>query len=167
MAFKSQWKKRAAMTGGIFTVCINSTDSLIPLLGPSGGPNSSAMRWCITVGVTNIFGLEVLVVCWFRDDMSLGCLKTLIIALSEKGSSVPIWSMLQWCVPERKLLRVWYHYICYMWGIIAKEHILLWLKKFKERVAFEMATTQWYKSCWKMLTQISDIWLLLSPFLNN
>lgn len=72
------------MTGGIFTACINSTDSLIPLLGPSGGPNASATRWCITVGVTNIFGLEELVVCWFADDMSLGCLKTLIIALSKR-----------------------------------------------------------------------------------
>lgn len=72
------------MTGRIFTACINSTDPLIPLLGPSGGPNASATWWCITVGVTNIFGLEVLVVCWFTDDMSLGCLKRLIIALCKR-----------------------------------------------------------------------------------
>lgn len=54
-------------------MCINSTDSLIPLLGPSGGHNPSAARWC-TVGVTNICGLEVLVVRRFTDDMSQGCL---------------------------------------------------------------------------------------------
>lgn len=152
MTFKSQWKKRAEMTGGIFTVCINSTDSLIPLLGPSGGPISSAMRWCITVGVTNIFGLEVLVVCWFTDFMSLGCLKTLIIALSKKGSSVPIWPVLQWCVPEWKLLRVRYRYICYMWGMIAEEQISLWLTKFKGRVALEIAIqhsdTKAAEKCW-------------------
>lgn len=69
------------MTGGIVTACINSTDSLIPLLGPSGGLKSLATQWSITVGVTNIFGLDELVVCWFTDEMSLGCLKTLIIAL--------------------------------------------------------------------------------------
>lgn len=49
------------MTGGIFTACINSTDSLISLLGPSGRPNASATQWCILVGVTNTVALEVLV----------------------------------------------------------------------------------------------------------
>lgn len=39
---KASGKKRAEMTGGIFTACINSTDPLIPLLGPSGGPSASA-----------------------------------------------------------------------------------------------------------------------------
>lgn len=53
------------MTGGIFTACINSTDSLIPLLGPSASP----ARWRITVGVTNICGLEVLALRCFIDDM--------------------------------------------------------------------------------------------------
>lgn len=39
---KASGKKGAEMTGGIFTACVNSTDPLIPLLGPSGGPSASA-----------------------------------------------------------------------------------------------------------------------------
>lgn len=89
------------MTGGIFTAYINSTDSLIPLLGPSARPDASATRWCITVGVTNICGLDVQVVCWFTDDMSLGCLKRLIIALS-KGNQPPNLMCFAF-VPERNL----------------------------------------------------------------
>lgn len=111
------------MTGGIFTACINSTDSLIPLLGPFGGPNASATWWCITVGVTNIFGLEVRVLCWFTDDMSLGCLKTLIIALSKREAVSPFGQ----CCNDMSLRGSYslsHTVICC--GIIIEEYTSLW-----------------------------------------
>lgn len=68
-AFKWLLEGSCEMTGRVFAACINSTDSLIPLLGLSGRPDASPARWCITVGVTTIFAFRS--ASWFTNGMSL------------------------------------------------------------------------------------------------
>lgn len=92
MALKSQWWKRAEMTGGIFTACINSTDSLIPLLGPSGGPR------CLSDSMVHYSRCDKHL--WFKSASGMSLHRWHFLQTSEhtelcllrKGSGVTMWS---------------------------------------------------------------------------